>query len=153
MSFKLILVRHGESAPGVPDSQRPLTESGKEFMQAAARELQRHDFKIVWIWHSPRRRARETAQILAQGLEGVSLECASGLQPNDSAEALCDRLDTLAAEQDDGVGIVVGHLPQLDHVAAALVRKDQPPLRFLPGTMAHFTNAGHWQLDWIWPGA
>jgi phosphohistidine phosphatase len=58
----LWLLRHGEAAGGVPDDERPLTETGVAQAQAAGRALARLGVSIDACLSSPKLRARQTAE-------------------------------------------------------------------------------------------
>ena len=110
--MRLYLVRHAHSAPGEPDSLRPLSEKGREQARAVGELLAPAAPDAVFT--SPLLRARETATAIARagGLEARSDE---RLAPGATAE------DVLAIV--DGAGetvVVVGHQPDCSEIAAAL---------------------------------
>ena len=72
--MKIYLIRHSNAVdPGTAeyddDSQRPLTEKGRNKMQKIASALKGLDLKPDLIVSSPYVRARQTAEILAKGLK------------------------------------------------------------------------------------
>ena len=110
--MRLFLVRHAHSAPGDPDSLRPLSEKGREQARAVGELLAPAAPDAVFT--SPLLRARETATAIARaaGLEAQSDE---RLAPGASAE------DVLATVEGAGeTVVVVGHLPDCSEIAAAL---------------------------------
>lgn len=133
--MELILMRHGKAEEGMihlPDRDRQLTEQGRERAAQAARVLKERlaATGTVHIWSSPLRRARQTADILANALEsGVREEAAIARGELDEvAEAW-----TALPEQD--TLIVVGHEPDLGLWAARLANVVLP---FRPGAAAAF---------------
>src|SRR6266498_4537985 len=72
--MRIYLVRHSNAVdPGTPgyedDSQRPLTEKGRDKMNQIASALKKMNLKTDLIVSSPYVRARQTAEILAKLLK------------------------------------------------------------------------------------
>jgi|GEM_PF-332852 len=68
--MRLYFVRHGEAEDLAPsDHNRELTERGKERVAKAAQVMKRLGIKPVTIYSSPRIRAKQTAEIIAEALE------------------------------------------------------------------------------------
>jgi phosphohistidine phosphatase len=72
--MKIYLVRHGIAyEPGTPgyedDTQRPLTEKGRDKMTRIARAVRELGAKPNYILSSPYIRARQTAEIFAKALK------------------------------------------------------------------------------------
>jgi phosphohistidine phosphatase len=151
----LTLLRHGTALdlPELPagpdgrlpiDAERPLTERGRRRLKKAARGLRRLSIRPDRILHSGLVRARETAEIVAAGLE-VELpsfvEVAALLPDADPAE-LFALLPTLACED----VLCVGHAPHLDRVLAAVCGADGR-------TVSALGKAGAVRLELPEPGA
>lgn len=64
--MKLYLVQHGEAVSKQEDPERPLSEQGTRDVQAMAGFLKHAGIKVVRVWHSGKRRAEQTAIILAK---------------------------------------------------------------------------------------
>lgn len=84
---RLILVRHGETAANVAGRMQgrgddPLTERGRQQVQAVARRLQQEQPAIAAIYTSPLLRARATAQGIGGAL-GLEPQIRDGLQEMD----------------------------------------------------------------------
>ena len=108
----LILVRHAHSAPGDPDSLRPLSVRGTQ----EARELGEGLATVApdAVVASPMLRARETGAAVAKAA-GVDLRVDERLAPGATAE------DVLAAVEGAGdTVVVVGHQPDCSEIALAL---------------------------------
>lgn len=117
----LYLVRHGEACPESEDPQRPLTPRGIAETQKIAAFLKGMDIKADRIIHSAKLRARQTAEILRDGLGcDISLIESDGLAPNDSAAAFCDEINTAGRDM-----MIVGHLPFLDKLVSLLIVGDE----------------------------
>ena len=68
--MKLYFVRHGEAEDLAPtDHSRELTERGKERINKSAQVLKRLGINPKAIYSSPRIRAKQTAQIIADALD------------------------------------------------------------------------------------
>jgi phosphohistidine phosphatase len=67
------LLRHGQAEDGSPDSERPLTDAGREQAEAAGRALAHLDAGIEACVTSPKVRARDTAALACAAL-GLEIE-------------------------------------------------------------------------------
>jgi phosphohistidine phosphatase len=135
---EVYLARHGEAVAGGADAARPLTARGREEIERVGRHAARLGFRVAEIRHSGLVRARETAAILATHLEPPrGVRETTGLRPDDDpwiAAAEC--------ETPDGPLLLVGHLPLLGRLAAALVTGDaeREVVRFRTGTIVRLTG-------------
>jgi phosphohistidine phosphatase len=153
---RLHLVRHAiaeEKAPSRKDGDRALTEEGREKMRQACAGLRAMDVRLDLVLSSPLRRARETAEILAEVIGKVSVELVpelgSGEDPRQALRALraYDRFASIAA---------VGHQPDLGALASLLLTGDLE-LAWLPfkkGAVACFetdldTTQPRGRLEWF----
>ena len=110
--MRLFLVRHAHSAPGEPDSLRPLSAEGREQARVLAERLAPAAPDAVLT--SPLLRARETAAAIARAA-GVDAFSDERLNAGATAE------DVLAAVEGAGeTVVVVGHQPDCSEIAAAL---------------------------------
>ncbi|HET6165147.1 MAG TPA: histidine phosphatase family protein [Planctomycetota bacterium] len=151
----LTLLRHGvavellEMTPGADgrlpvDAERPLTERGRRRLKKVARALRRLRVRPDRILHSGLVRAKETAEIVADGLEvdvPSFVEVAALLPEADPAE-LFELLRTLACEE----VLCVGHAPHLDRVVAAVCGAEGR-------TICSLGKAGAAQIELPEPGA
>ncbi len=124
----LILMRHAEAGKAArchpDDDLRPLSSSGKKTQRALAKALKRMKVKPDRILTSPRLRARQTAEITAKvmGLTGmVSEDAALG-----GRYSLKAALTLLTRCKPDEVIVCVGHEPDLNELARALLGADFP---------------------------
>jgi len=126
--MNLYVVRHAIAAErGTPgyedDSRRPLTSRGREKMVGIARGLGLLDANVDVILSSPYVRARETAEILAEGLgfRVDSIAFSEALLPMaDPAELLA----TIGGEHHVNSLAVVGHEPHLSGLISYLLTGD-----------------------------
>lgn len=155
------LVRHAIAAPKGPDwpddSLRPLTSKGARRMREVVRGLAALGVDIEQVMTSPLLRARQTADLLVEGLGGrgrrgapvVTLQAlAPGVGPAAVVQALA------AATVASSVALV-GHEPDLGQLAAWMLGLDRP-LPFRKGGVCRI-DIRHWpprqdeELVWFAP--
>jgi len=119
--MQLYVVRHGiavQSAEGIPDKWRPLTDKGRRRFQKTARAFGKLGRRLDLILTSPLVRAVQTAEILAGETEHGEVAVLAELDPRFEVEVLRNAI-TIRARKAGAVAIV-GHEPQLSSVLAAL---------------------------------
>ena len=147
--MRCYLVRHGTAASGSDDRTRPLTPEGRAEVEATARALVVHGVEVAEIRHSGLARARETAEILGGSLAPPhGVHATPGLAPEDDPDVAAAELE-LAAEP----LMLVGHLPHLARLAAALVGgAELERIRFAPGTAVGLRRGpDDWELELVVP--
>jgi len=147
--MRLYLVQHGKAASKEVDPARPLTKEGAAELQAVAKFISNKRLCVSNIWHSGKRRAVETAEILAEAVkseEGVSFH--EGLSPNDDVSLLRDELGTMKGDV-----MIVGHLPFLGKLASLLLAGSEEAgvVSFINGGVVCLERkeAGGWQIEWV----
>jgi phosphohistidine phosphatase len=107
------LLRHGDAAEGSPDSERPLTDKGREQARAAGAALKAIGVEIDACLTSPKVRAADTARIACEQLGGVEPQLEPKLAggPFDA--------EALAAGLGDDV-LLVGHDPDFSAAVHSL---------------------------------
>jgi phosphohistidine phosphatase len=147
--MKLYLVQHAKAAPKEIDPERGLTDQGRQELQNVAAFVRPLNLSVDYLWHSGKRRAAQTAELLAGVIRINKAEAArNDIGPTDDVTALSDEL--AHTEQDV---VIVGHLPFLGKLTSLLLTGSESV-----GTVA-FKNAGivclshseenYWQLDWM----
>jgi phosphohistidine phosphatase len=117
-SVTCYLVRHGTAAAGPDDWARPLTPAGRAEVLATAKALAARGVAVAEIRHSGLARARETAEILGGTLAPPhGVHAATGLAPEDDPDVAAAELELVAEPV-----MLVGHLPHLARLTAALVK-------------------------------
>ena len=118
MSDRLLILRHGEAGPGIPDVERALTARGRrEAASMAAWLAGRDDLAGLRLLASPSRRARQTAAIMGEAL-GRETEALSLITPDDPPRAVADWL----LEQPEGRPLLlVSHMPLVGALTGLLV--------------------------------
>ena len=149
--MRLYLVQHGEAAPKEENPDRPLTDKGRRDVRRMASFLSRSGVRVGRVIHSGRRRARDTATLLAQVLAPVALveEAAAGLAPDDGTDVL---LAAIADWREDIM--VVGHQPFMGRMVARLIGDDAnlKVVDFQPGTVVSLERndaSGAWTIVWM----
>ena len=121
--YELYLIRHGlaeERGDAWPDdNKRPLTDDGMARMRKAARGLARVGVTIDIVLSSPLVRARQTAEIVAIGLDPrPALVNIDSLAPDGSYAAIVADLEKHARKTRLAL---VGHEPAIGELAARLI--------------------------------
>lgn len=154
--MKIYIVRHAwaddrDEAVYPNDDLRPLTRKGRKRFRQFARRLAKRGLDVVQIATSPLVRCRQTADILAEYLESEPLITEiDALRPNSQIEPL---LEWTGKQEGQDVAWV-GHAPDVDVLAAALVGDGRAAIRFDKGAVAaiEFSGppaAGQGELRWL----
>lgn len=113
----LLVVRHAIAMEreewaktGRPDSDRPLTDTGRRRMRKNARGLQRVSPRPDLIGTSPWLRAADTARVIAETLGVERMETIDALLPDREPGVLAEWLN---GHGEIGTVAVVGHEPHL----------------------------------------
>ena len=120
---ELYLIRHAIAAERggewPDDTKRPLTERGMNRFKDAVKGLRRLDVAVDEIFTSPLVRARQTAEILAAGLDGKPpIKVLDALSPGHTAASVMTHLARVAKRRRIAI---VGHEPELGELAAHLI--------------------------------
>jgi phosphohistidine phosphatase len=146
--MKLCLVQHGEARSKAEDPERPLTERGREDVVRVATFAATVGLQVRQIRHSGKRRAEETASILAEYLPPTGgLIAVPGMSPRDDVHPIAEalRVETQPV-------MLVGHLPFLDRLASLLVTGDaeRSIVRFqMGGIVCLMGEETHWAVGWM----
>jgi phosphohistidine phosphatase len=124
----LYLVRHAIAAERGPkwpdDTKRPLTHKGAARMRQVVRGLRALGVEVDLVLTSPLVRARQTADILVEGLGSApTLEVTPALAPEESPSAVAAALGRHASASRIAL---VGHEPGLGLLAAWLIGAREP---------------------------
>ena len=110
------LVQHGVSLPKHQDRERGLSEAGIADVKRIGEVAKSYNVSVASIFHSGKKRARQTAEIFASALnpEGGVAEM-MGLNPMDDVQAFSKNLSF----QENNM--FVGHLPFMEKLTACLI--------------------------------
>ncbi|HSP58527.1 MAG TPA: phosphohistidine phosphatase SixA [Halomonas sp.] len=149
MTERLMIMRHGQAAPGHPDATRALTRQGcQEIRRIAAWLSGRDDLDLprLRLVASPFVRARQTADLVAEGLAIARPQCdvetLEIITPDDPPDTVVDWL----LEQDGKHPVlIVSHMPLVGALTGLLIdgRADgrgDSGLAFPTGAIAELTT-------------
>ena len=137
--MEIYLMQHGESYSKDKDPERSLTPQGEEQIHLSAKALKKMDVNFDLIISSPKKRARQTADIIATelGYPQNGIEVTETLEPTVPAK---DALSYLTSCSHKNRIFLAGHLPSLEEIASALV-SDKSHLS------VHFEMGGILRID------
>ncbi len=147
--MNLYLVRHATAVSELEDPMRGLSAEGIADIEAVAAMVARSGASPVRILQSGKKRASETAEILAKhlGFEGA-VEEAEGLDPMDLTDTWLDHVDS----SDEDL-MLVGHMPYMGKFAALLTtgNKERDFLEFTTATVLCLKRGGRgaWYIGWM----
>ncbi len=129
--MQLYLMQHGLAQNEEQDPTRPLSSEGIEQVKATARGIRRLGLDFVLIVTSPKRRAQQTAALVAEAVRYPYSDIVTTevLLPKADPAGLLAILDS---EADEARVLAVGHLPHLANFVSS----------YAGGTQMAFTNAG-----------
>jgi phosphohistidine phosphatase len=112
----IYLMRHGEAKDAMEDSERSLSEKGKDDVRLIAEELLKRGVSLDRIFYSPLKRAGETAKIMAEKLLPVGEPTETHeLKPDDDPNIwrgrLCSHIKDI---------MIIGHLPHIGRLSTIL---------------------------------
>jgi phosphohistidine phosphatase len=152
----LYIVRHAWAAergdPRWPDDAlRELTPEGIDRFAEMVKALAKRGFTPERIATSPYTRCRQTAEIIAKRVAGnPPIEELEALEPGSYLEPLLEWTNAQG-----GVDVCwVGHSPDVEHYAAALISDGSTRIRFAKGAVAAIefdddAQAGTGELYWL----
>ncbi|MFT3868178.1 MAG: histidine phosphatase family protein [Nibricoccus sp.] len=117
----LYLVRHAHAVDEEENRKRPLSERGRTQVRALAAFFNNNQlFTPAHVWHSPLLRARETAELLLNGLASdAALVETPDLLPEDDPVLIANRIQAI----NTAINIaLVGHQPHLGALVTLLLR-------------------------------
>ena len=145
----MYLVQHAKAASKDADPERSLTGEGRQEMRKVAAFIRPLNLSVDYLWHSGKKRAVQTSDILAEVVRTKQDAAArNGLAPNDEVAALTDEL--VSAQGDI---MIVGHQPFLGKPASLLVTGSEGAnaVAFRNAGIVCLArlNGGQWQVEWI----
>lgn len=147
-NMKLYLVQHGAAVGKDIDPERPLSEQGVHDVKAIAGVLRNAGIRVERIWHSGKRRAEQTAAILARAVaRAAAVEPVDGISPNDPVAVFAEDADVW--QQDT---LVVGHLPFMAQLVSLLTTGDteQAVVSYSPGSVVCLERRDtNWTVCWM----
>jgi phosphohistidine phosphatase len=129
--MRVYLVQHGDAVPESVDEKKPLSQKGRRDVLRLAAACKAAGISAEEALHSGKRRAAESAELLAEALK-IPAKAVAGMDPLDPVRVFAEEVGAWTEDK-----IVVGHLPFLERLAALLVagREDPPVVSFQRGGM------------------
>ena len=119
------IVQHGVNLPKDRDPEKGLAPEGIEDVRRIAEVAQNYGVKVARIVHSGKKRALQTAEILADVLKpDAGIEEIGGINPLDNVAKFAPHVDFQANT------MVVGHLPFLERLTSFLITGQKEPVVF-----------------------
>jgi len=155
--MEIYLMQHGEAHVEDQDPERSLTQGGEDQIRFSGKALKKLEVDVDLIVSSPKKRARQTAEIVAREL-GYSRE---GIAVTEALEPLAPAEDAIAYLRrfgDRGKMLLAGHLPSLGEIASNLMSEGtRVSIHFEMGGVCRIdvealpTHKG--DLRWLFPPA
>jgi phosphohistidine phosphatase len=146
--MKLYLMQHAAAVPAGSIPARSLTDEGRADAKKIAGALQKLNLGIAEIRHSTKLRSKQTAEIVAEALDGINLlKGVDGLLPEDPVAPLEGELGSLSQSL-----LVVGHMPFLGKLTSRLLCGDEEhdPVSFCNAAVVCLEkNEDRWQVEWM----
>ncbi|HDD35747.1 MAG TPA: phosphohistidine phosphatase SixA [Candidatus Desulfofervidus auxilii] len=132
--MKLYLMQHGKALPKEKDPQKGLSPEGREQIELSAKALKRLGLSFDVIASSPKKRAKQTAEIVAKECEYEGeVIINSVFEPLAPPEEAISFLKGLKKENI----FVAGHLPSLGEIASRLLSETEVLIQFQMGGICH----------------
>ena len=141
----LLLMQHAKSKSADEDPERGITDTGKEETASVSIQLQSLNFTVEEIWHSTKKRSRETAEIVTSynNLKNKISE-KDFLSPMDEVKPAVKVINTFNKNI-----MIVSHLPFLSKLASSLITGTEyyEPVKFLNSAAVIFIKEGDkWKI-------
>lgn len=114
--MKLYLVQHGLSLPEEVDPEKSLSPEGEAASRNIAAFLKEKNIRVDRVWHSSKKRAVQTAQIMAESLSSPETQERKDLNPMDPVGDFPGEIEALKKDL-----MIVGHLPFVQKLASLLL--------------------------------
>ncbi|MBW1861628.1 MAG: phosphohistidine phosphatase SixA, partial [Deltaproteobacteria bacterium] len=146
---RIYLMRHGRPVSKKEDPDRPLSDQGRDGVERIAGFIEKGGVRIEEFLHSGKTRARQTAEIMASGLNpGVTPVEKQGLSPMDDVHEVAGYIN----ERDKDL-MIAGHLPHLAGLTSLLVAGSEsiPVASFQPGGVVCLekSEGSRWSIVWM----
>jgi phosphohistidine phosphatase len=147
--MQILIMRHGEAQNFVEqgnrdDSQRLLTQQGKQEAQVMANWLNKKSIKPNQVFVSPYNRAQQTCNIVTSLLQTTTTTLdfitpsGDAKQVHDFIDGWCCEKKTESSDQNQCL-LIVSHMPLVSYLVAELTQSENAPI---------FATAGIAQIDY-----
>lgn len=114
--MKLYTVQHGISLSEEVDPEKSLSPEGEKQSRKIAEFLKEKSVQVDVLWHSPKKRAVQTAHILSETVASPEIQERKDLNPMDPVDNLPQEIEPLEKNL-----MIVGHLPFLQKLVSLLL--------------------------------
>jgi phosphohistidine phosphatase len=137
--MEVYLMQHGEAFSEEADPERSLTPDGESQIGKTGRALREMGVACDLVVTSPKKRARQTAEIVAKQIQfpADDIKTTETLQPKSAAY---EAIAFLRAYENKRSVLVAGHLPSLGEIASTLLAEGV-------GVRIHFEMGGVCRID------
>jgi len=144
--MKLYLIQHGIALPEEKDPEKSLSPEGKEETQRTAEFLKTKNIEVDAVWHSPKLRAIQTAQIIVNSILFSETKERDDLNPLDPVENFPEEIKSSNKNL-----MIVGHLPFLQKLASLLLSGSDTNqfISFKNSGVVCLEYTDTWKIAWI----
>ena len=121
--MELYLMQHGACYSEEVDPERPLSPVGREQIEKSGLAMKRFGIRVEAVLSSPKKRAVQTAEIVARalGFPPSRIQSTELLNPKAPSLAFLEHLNPLIELR---AVFVAGHLPSLPNIASDLLSRE-----------------------------
>ena len=146
--MKLYLMRHGEALSPDKDPERGLTDNGKHRIVKLALQLDKNGVSFSHVLHSPKKRARETAEIMTSIISPDAAPVIHNhIAPNDDPQRIISEINDWNEDT-----LITSHLPFVPNLMTQLTGEDAflSNISFETGTIVCLerNEQAAWVLNW-----
>ncbi len=144
----IYLVQHGKSLSREQDPEKGLSGKGEEEVRLIAGVAKNYNIQVDTIFHSGKKRARQTADIVSELLQSSQvIEERAGIKPMDDVTPIAAELSS------ETNSMLVGHLPFMERLVSQILtgKPDHQIFKFQNGgivCMDQDDESGAWYIKW-----
>ena len=146
--MKLYLVQHGNSLPKEVDPDCPLSPEGEQDVANVANFLRSSGVSVRKIFHSGKKRAEQTAQILSNTIGSNVIQQMDGIKPMGEVEPIIAQIKEFYEDV-----MIVGHLPFMSRFISRLFDQgeDAPVVHYQQGSVVCLERDenGRFAINWM----
>ncbi len=148
--MKLYTVQHGISLSEEVDPEKSLSPEGEKQSRKIAEFLKEKSVQVDVLWHSPKKRAVQTAHILSETVASPEIQERKDLNPMDPVDNLPQEIEPLEKNL-----MIVGHLPFLQKLVSLLLSgtEDNQFISIKNSGVICLEHTDSWKVLWaVTPG-
>lgn len=141
-------MRHGEALSSDKDPQRGLTDEGKLKIELLAKHLQKQKLAFKHVYHSDRKRAQQTAEIMTRIISpNIEPALLQNITPNDDPDLILEKINSWTEDT-----LVTSHLPFVPDLIILMTEQDvySSSISFKTGTVVCLEKGNNsiWSISW-----